>query len=262
MSANLYEYLTDYWKSNPKCKECGHTFPDEPQTVQSYVYVILNGRQTSQPKPKAQFDAEFAKYQEDQKIWERVVKDHLTTHPNGECKFCGSVVKRSGLKSHQKSYTCQENQRKASLEERGYLDVENDYALFHSIFIQMKKTILRGTDWDDGPERRFIERECTRAIETFEDLGNIHRCFTDYRPIRHGPSVREEDCGWQLRAFAPTDTAIALRQCLKSYRKLDRDKQNFEALMVCFYEMWEWLHMDEDGRGAAVGGWELATQSV
>lgn len=262
--ANLSEYLSDFWSSTPRCKECNQEFSDRPSSPSSYSAIVTRNAGTQYvSKPKAVYDAELVTYYAELATWEAGVKEHLTTHPFGECKFCGHVVKRAGLRAHQKSFSCQENQRTQILEKQGYVSVEENYRELHNIFIQLKKKLLSGTEWDDGPGRRLIEKECIRAIETFEDLGNIHRCYTVYRPVRTGPTIREDECGWQLKAFAPTDTAIALKNCLKPYNLLSNNattEEKWQKLLEAFYTMWNWLYMDEEQRNSAIGLWELASQ--
>ena len=250
----MYDHVRDYWSSSPTCKECKHVFRQKPQTRDTTMAAPPNsGRFLSRvSKPQSQIDAEKAEYEAEVVAWDAEIAAHLATHPNSRCEFCNKAMARAAIKQHQKTYTCQEKQRAQSLTQRGYVNVENDYDSFAELFVAMKKKILVGTEWDDGPARRELERQQVEAVHMFEDIANIHRCLTRY--VSKTPSKSEEECGWQLEAYAPADTALALRECLRQYRK-DPTK---DKLMTAFYEMWAWLHADEEQRGAAVGLWELA----
>ena len=257
------DHITQCDKNNRykyACKTCGHTFPDQPVSPQSYNYV------TRQAIPKDEYDILFREYKNKEYEWERQVADHLLTHPLAECEYCHSVVKKATLKAHHKSYGCSVQRRRYIMEEKGYKEVHNEYKLLMQCANLLHRRMLHATSYshdtfDNEELRDSLSEELDKAKRLFRQLAGIRLAYTAYNKLNPAIDPDDPSQGWQLRAWAPNETVVAIKEVLKKWTKLPYNEQttkNAHIKMEAYTRMWEWLMSDEESRFAAIGLWELA----
>lgn len=204
-------------------------------------------------------------YKDEVGDWERDVADHLATHPLSACQYCHSVVKKTTLKAHQKSFACSVARRKYIMEERGYLEVQEQYKILMQVANLLYRKMIHSTSYshatfDNEELRDLLSEELDKTKRLFRQLAGIRLAYTAYN--KQNPNVDPDDSsqGWQLRAWAPRETVVAIKEVLKKWYKLAYQEQENDSpvKMEAYTRMWEWLLSDDEARFAAIGLWELA----
>jgi len=239
------------------CKQCLHTFDPEPVEP---AYPRVQNAET-----KAEYDQEMVMFQRRHDVWEKDVLDHLQGHPLIKCEHCATVVKKSALKAHQKTFGCTVMRRQRIMEEKGFKNIQEDYSIMSSVVnvlaIKMLHDTAYSNDHFDSEEvRELIHHERDEAKRLLTRLGGIRLAYTRYNKINPNLDADDPAQGWQLVAWAPGDTALALKEVFKKWHRIpwNQTSQNLDVKMEAYYRMWEWLQSDDDTRFAMIGLWELA----
>lgn len=239
--SNIYRYIDGVYTNTPLCTHCKHTFLPEPRRPRATYFA--HGLQVG--KSDAQLAAEDAEYSREVRAWQTEVKQHIVSqHEYAECRFCGDIVRATGLRRHHKSVQCVVAQRNKNLIDRGYVNVDKDFKLIVEAHNKLKEDLILGLEWDAAVTRKEFSRVANTCLELLMDLCKID-CFDS-----------KYDNGWEAEAWATPETATALNESLRKYKKLINDPALLEAL----YFMWDWAHLPEDEKLAAVGVWELANE--
>lgn len=237
--SNIYRHIDNAYTNTPLCTHCKHTFLPEPQRPRATYFA--HGLQVV--KSDAQLAAEGAEYARDVRAWQTEVKQHIVSqHGYTECCFCGDIVRATGLRKHHKSAQCVVAQRNKNLIDRGYVNINRDFKLIVDAHDTLTADLILGLEWNDATRKEF-RRAANKALELLIDL-----CKIDYFDSKYGN-------GWEAEAWAPPETATALNESLRKYNNLGNT-----ALLEALYFMWDWAHLPEDKKLAAVGVWELANE--
>ncbi len=187
--------------------------------------------------------------------WEKMLIDHACEeHGFKYCEKCGDFVRN--LKQHQKSLTCQEQERTRSYEEAGWLPVETPYKVFLEYIELAKKKEMNTLAWEDREKWKDIEK----AYHQFK-LDLLEKAHIELAPTGRstGKDFQNEQIGWIWQAWAPELTALCFNHMYARHTNaINKRLNNFDIVA----ELRQWLDLSEAERECALGGWELATDEV
>lgn len=178
---------------------------------------------------------------EQDKLVDEVVIPHLITeHGYCICTKCQSLVKKTGLSSHKRSFSCEESNRQRIMCERNMVDVTHSASTFLADLEYKAKWMKKFVDWEDYETRDFIDDACMEARRNFSRTGDLARVYTAY--------VNGD--GWQERLWAPQSVAFFMKALMKRF-----PQEQYEERLR---EMWDFLAADDFQRECAVGLLDLA----
>lgn len=239
------KHVTEYRVCN-FCKED----PKYEFTLPEYRYYNQAHSAEYAALTQAQRHAAHALYQEEQtKIVQETILPHLMTeHDFCICPKCQSLIKKSGLSSHKKSFSCEESNRQRIMSERGMVDVTGYANLFFEDLGKKANILRRRIDWEDYETKDLVNDALIEARRSFAKIGGLARVDTKY--------VNGD--GWQECLWAPQSVAFFMSALRKRYPDAGTTEQYEERL----YEMWQFLESDDLQRECAVGLLDLAMDDM